>query len=466
MGARTLQPPRLADVGGLVEARLQFHQRGHRLAVLGRLAKRFHDGRVARGAVERLLDRHHVGIERRLAQEAHHHVEGLVGVVQQHVLLLDRLEHVAFVVLHPFGHPRGEAGPQEVRAVVEHQLLEVGHADHPVELDHLVLADQQLTHDDAAQLLGRAGGDRQPHHLAAAAPLERHLELAHQIFGLFLDLDIAVAQHAEAEVVLHPVAREEAFDVQQQHVLEEDEALRALACGQVDETGDLMRDRQQRLPGPAVALALEFEREAVAHVGDEGEGVRRVDGQRREHREDLLEKLSLQELEVLRLQIFAHHEADARRFQLELQGSEHPLLLRHELARVLVDQHQLLGRGQPVRRRCGVARMGQLAQAGDAHCVELVEVGRRDRQEAQPLEQRHLGVLGLFQHPPVEAKPAELAVEEAAGARQVGVGQILGRGDRGFEKIGDGHGGHMRHKLQQLDERARMTDRRGLRKLL
>jgi hypothetical protein len=63
-------------------------------------------GAVAAGAVERLLDRHHVGVARRLLEEAHHDVEGLVGVVQQHVLLADRREDVALVVLHPLGHPR------------------------------------------------------------------------------------------------------------------------------------------------------------------------------------------------------------------------------------------------------------------------------------------------------------------------------------------------------------------------
>ena len=60
----------------------------------------------------------------------------------------------------------------------------------------------------------------------------------------------------------------------------------------------------------------------------------------------------------------------------------------------------------------GVALARQLAQARDAHGVELVEVGGRDRHEAQPFQQRHARVFGLFQHPPVEAEPAELAVEE------------------------------------------------------
>ena len=110
--AGAFQAAGLADVGGLVEAGLELDERGDRLARLGRLAERGDDRAVARGAVERLLDRQHVGVERGLVQEAHHDVEGLVGVVQQHVLLADRGEDVALEVLHPLGHARGEGRPR------------------------------------------------------------------------------------------------------------------------------------------------------------------------------------------------------------------------------------------------------------------------------------------------------------------------------------------------------------------
>ena len=50
-------------------------------------------------------------------------------------------------------------------------------------------------------------------------------------------------------------------------------------------------------------------------------------------------------------------------------------------------------------------------EPGDPDHEELVEVGGVDRAEAEPLEQRHLGVLGQFEHPLVEVEPGELAVE-------------------------------------------------------
>ena len=221
------QPPRLADIGGLVEARLEFHQRGDRLAILCRFAERIDNGRVLRGAVERLLDRHHVGVARRLSEKADHHVEGLVGVVQEHVLLADRGEHVAIVILHPLGHSRREGRPEQVAPFLDHQLLEIRKPDHPFHLDHLLGVDMQLAHDRLAQRLRRPGRDLEPHHLAPPAPLERHLEFAHQILGLFLDFQIAVAQHPEAAMRNPPVAWEQAVEIHQQELFQRQGAIAA-----------------------------------------------------------------------------------------------------------------------------------------------------------------------------------------------------------------------------------------------
>ena len=104
--AGALEIARPADVGLLVEARLQLDQRGDRLAGLGRLDQRAHDRAVGRGAIERLLDRDDVGIARRLRQELHDHVEGFVGVVDDEVLLADGGEAIAAIVAHALGKAR------------------------------------------------------------------------------------------------------------------------------------------------------------------------------------------------------------------------------------------------------------------------------------------------------------------------------------------------------------------------
>ena len=63
------------------------------------------------------------------------------------------------------------------------------------------------------------------------------------------------------------------------------------------------------------------------------------------------------------------------------------------------------------RRRHGNARVDSPFQPGDPHHVELVEIGREDRQELGALEQRDtLGVLREIQHAVVECEPAQFTV--------------------------------------------------------
>src|SRR5580692_4146532 len=62
LSAGAFEITRPFDVRLLVETRLELDKSSDRLAGLCRLDERTHDGAVFAGAVERLLDRHHVGI--------------------------------------------------------------------------------------------------------------------------------------------------------------------------------------------------------------------------------------------------------------------------------------------------------------------------------------------------------------------------------------------------------------------
>jgi len=105
-----------------------------------------------------------------------------------------------------------------------------------------------------------------------------------------------------------------------------------------------------------------------------------------------------------------------------------PLLLGHQPAGALVDRRQLLDRGQPVLALGRHPGIGETLQAGDADHVELVEIGGRDRQKAQPLEQRMRRVGRLLENPLVEGEPGELAIEEMLRSNgQGGRGRCLAR---------------------------------------
>ncbi len=61
---------------------------------------------------------------------------------------------------------------------------------------------------------------------AAAAALQERFEQAHQIFGFFLDLDVAVAQDAQQARALDRVPGKEPVEIQLEHMLERQEARR------------------------------------------------------------------------------------------------------------------------------------------------------------------------------------------------------------------------------------------------
>jgi len=79
------------------------------------------------------------------------------------------------------------------------------------------------------------------------------------------------------------------------------------------------------------------------------------------------------------------------------------------------DQSQLFGLGQAVRAGHRQSHVTPPHQAGHPHHVELVQIGREDRQELGPFQQRLVDVLGEGEHPLVEVEPAQFPVVEAVG---------------------------------------------------
>ena len=119
-----LQIARPANVRGFVEARLQlddnrdfFFRRG--------FDQRAHDRRILAGAIERLLDREHIGILRGAFDEPHDRRVGIVGMVQQHVALADEFKQRRRAGLqmparaartHGISDPGAESGRRDEKA--------------------------------------------------------------------------------------------------------------------------------------------------------------------------------------------------------------------------------------------------------------------------------------------------------------------------------------------------------------
>ena len=138
-----------------------------------------------------------------------------------------------------------------------HELRQRGEAEHAVDDDHIALFGFDLAHDKGAQVLRHRSFDLEAHDVAQPALFQARFELAHQVLGLFLDFDVAVAHHPEGADCIDFVAGEELVQEQHDRVLERDEAARrALAFNarllrarfrHFDEAVHLRRHRDQRV---------------------------------------------------------------------------------------------------------------------------------------------------------------------------------------------------------------------------
>ena len=184
--------------------------------------------------------------------------------------------------------------------------------------------------------------------------------------------------------------------------------------GQANEALDRRRDLDQRLQPDAVADPLELQRQPEAAVGDERKRVRRVERQRRQHREQVGHEAFFEPGAVAGFEIGRRDHRDAGLGELAgATSSQVTCWAAISAPARCVDRVELLRRGQAVLAQRLDAGEVLAFEPGDPDHVEFVEIAGRDRQEAQPLEQRMPLVLGLGEHPLVEGQPGQLAVDKA-----------------------------------------------------
>ena len=220
-------------------------------------------------------------------------------------------------------------------------------------------------------------------------------------------------------------AGEQQVQVGGDDVLEGDVAAVARRHPAVDDRRDLDA-REVLLAGLGVA---QHQGEVQREARDVGEGVGRVDRQRREHREDPVAVGGADVGALARGQVVPADEGDARLGERRHDvGREGACLLDHEAVTGLEAAGEHVLGVEPAGRGHGHAGGDAALEAGDAHHEELVEVAGEDRQEAHALEQGQRGVVGELEHPGVERDPRQLAVEEAVRG-QLTVGRVERRVD-------------------------------------
>ena len=233
----------------------------------------------------------------------------------------------------------------------------------------------------------------------------------------------------------HLEARKQEADEGDDQAVERDEARGRAerAVRQAHEALDAARNAHQRAHRPPVLRIEQFERQREAEIGNERERMRRIDGERRQDREDVLQEIILQPVALPAGEIGDVEDDDAARRELACAARASAPAGKRPAPRPVRRS------ARAARPACGRpseisvdARQHLPDQAGDADHEEFVEIVGRDRQEPQPLEQRMVRVRRFFQHAPVELEPGQLAIDEALRASVMsGDGRRLRDGLRG-----------------------------------
>ena len=358
-------------------------------------------------------------------------------MMDRQILLPDGGETVAAIVAHALGKARIIRLELEIGAIDRDDLRQLVERQHTLVDEGLVRPDVELPGDEAAQGFRHLGIEFEPDDRPAATTLQRGFIEEHQILGLFLDLEIAVADDAEHPLPLHLVAREEPRRVHGDERLERDEARAAapFEIRQADEALDLRRQAHERIEAPPVMGMDELEGDAETEVRDEGERMRRVDGERRQHREDVEQEMVFEPGGFRAVQARRLDDGDALVGKFAAKLAPAALLLGRQQRHALADLGELFSRGQTVLGGRRDARTRLPIEARNAHHEEFIEIVGGDRQEPQLLEQRMVAVPRFQQDAVVETEPGQLAVDEAV-RRLVQVGDVLGRW--GIDRTRDG----------------------------
>ncbi len=367
-------------------------------------------------------------VARRLAQELDDHIEAFVGMMDNQILVADGGEAITAEIADALGEARIEGHELEVREIIHDQFVDVGDAENAVDAEDVGFLHAGLSGHESAQRIGNAGIELKADDVAAAPPLQRAFEHAHQVFGLFFDFDVAVPQDPETALRLDLEAGEQVVQEHAHHVFQADEA--HAGARQPREAADVGRQRDEPLQRFGVFAVRQFERDGESLVGKEGKRMRRIDCERGQKREDMGHEGAFQPVALLRRKIVRLGDDDVLPGEQPAQLEPARLLPAHQLRGVPVDRRQLTLRRQPVLTRHGDTRLDLAFEAGNAHHVEFVEVLRRNRQETDALQQRVRVVVRFLEHAAIEREPGEFAVDEPVGriGRDRGLG--LGFGER------------------------------------
>ena len=169
-----------------------------------------------------------------------------------------------------------------------------------------------------------------------------------------------------------------------------------------------------------------MQRNGEAEAGNERKRVRRIDRQRRQQRENVVEEVILDPGPFRLGDVTAIDHDNPGPGQIAAKIAPDCLLVGGEPRDCLVDDDELLGRGQTIGTAFKDTFANLRLDTRDADHEEFIKVIGGNRQEAHALQQRVTGVDRFFKHTPIEMQPGQFAIDKAIrAARDRGTGFYL-----------------------------------------
>ncbi len=412
------------DVVLLVKAGAQLHKDGDLFAVLHGVDERLAQAALLGHAVKRDANGDAVLVKGGLVYQIEERPHGLVGVGEELVALQHLLAHGAAGV-------DGGAGLRLERR--EHQRLAGVLGDMPLDAKDVAQIERDVEHRDRALRKlerladGLEGGarklarDGKGHGLQTQTLLEDALHVQTVVFfflnAFAVGVDVGVAGHADHSAVERRVAAKATVKARANHVLQQDVAVLAHAVRHLDHAAHRGRnlDQAQQV---LLVCALDGADQVQAAVAQVGEGVTRVDHERRDDGRDVRAEVPLHKGALVAVERLGVRAVDAVAFERGFDTVERILGAVDHGRQGLKHTVDLLGRREVALVVHGLAlERRQVGEAADAHHEELDQVALEDRDELHALKQRDRLVKGLVEYAPVKAEPGELAV--------LGVGKVV-----------------------------------------
>jgi len=305
-------------------------------------------------------------------------------MMQKDVSGADRLEEVLAVP------ERRDVDRAKGRVFVLGQIFAAGERGHGVEherglgrVDVELRIQLELITKPLDRLAGRLAGDLETYGLTALSLPELGLDREEQVLALvFVDVDVEVTCDAEGEVAEQRLVREEARSLAEDDLFEGHEGRAHVRHRDRDQARQARGKLDDAEGGFGSIALLKAETDVDVLVAQVGERVRRVDGDRRQDREDVRLEGRRQRAHSLRGEL-------VRRDSSEPGSAERRVDLvqpdrRVRLAEVMGsarDEGELRFGGQSVGGLFRDVAVALGLEPRDAHHEELIEVRGEDREE-------------------------------------------------------------------------------------